>query len=238
MLSERMNPLELKSDRAANLVFMIKGLHKSTPAMLAHHKNAFFQVAEKLKCWIGLREPNELSDRWIGLAGYTPKPMSCKAKSADNPRFRLAGLVVDPTLCPEAFLPASLPDAISKWNHKFAPGGRLPAGYTRVTAGNDKGLVRLHGSAIHADFDLMTITLAGEDGGMAFTSRAQMQDLVTKVQPQLNSLLRTPMIQHGPEFDYDAGVGARDSEQVFFFGPNRRFILSHSSMPTTPGTMH
>lgn len=210
--------------------------------MLAHHKNAFYDVADKLNCWIGLREPNELSDRWIGQPRHTPKPVSCKAKSADNPSFRHAGLVVDPTLCPEAFLPASLADARDKWNQKFAIGGRLPLGYTCLTTGPEKGLVRLHGSAIHADFDLMTVTLAGTDGGMAFTTREQMQALMMKVQPLLNSLLGSPMIQHGPEFDYmgnkDHRVGARPSEQVWFFGPKRRFIQSQSSMPTVPGTMH
>jgi len=41
----------------------------------------------------------------------------------------------------------------------------------------------------------------------------------------------TKMIQHVSEFMYKDGVGSRETEQVYFFGPKRRFKLSYSSMP-------
>ena len=41
--------------------------------MRPDHKEAFFRVANDVSCWIGLREPNPLTDKWIGRAQHTPK---------------------------------------------------------------------------------------------------------------------------------------------------------------------
>ncbi len=198
--------------------------------MLNQHKEAFYKAAHQLNCWIGLREPNDLSDKWIGKPGYTAKGVSCKAKTADNPSFKYSGLVVDPMICPEAFKMLSLHDAKEKWM-KFAPGGKLPAGFTREATGYEKGLVKHFGKAIHADFDQMAICVADKDGKMGNTSGEQQKQLFAEVEKTLNREFRTPMIKHGAEFMYTEGVGARESESVYWFGPNRKFQLGHSSMP-------
>jgi hypothetical protein len=52
-------------------------------AMREDHRDVFFKTADKCGCWIGVREPNPLADNWIGKAGYVPKGLSCKAKTAD-----------------------------------------------------------------------------------------------------------------------------------------------------------
>lgn len=195
------------------------------------HKNVFFNVAQQFTCWIGLREPNTLSAKWIGRPGHVPKMEECKAKSADNPSHRFGGLVVDPTLCPEAFLPGSLPTAISTWKQKFMKGFNLPPGFFRAETGPEKGLVKFNGSAIYADFDLMAVNRSNIHGDLLPTSLHEQKELFSKVAPMLNQGLGANLIQHGAEFMWDKGLGARESEWVFWFGPGRRFRQSLSSMP-------
>jgi hypothetical protein len=224
--------------------------------MREKHKESFFEVAERFTCWIGLREPNRLADNWIGRTGAIPKPESCKGKTSDNPSFPFAGLVTDPYLVPDAFK-GTLQDAKTAWG-KFATGRRLPSGYTVVEEGREKGLVKLNGKFIFADYDLMAICGSSEDGNFLFTrsrsdmaaekdrkkhyeklsdldERSEAEALFEKVKPALNSKFGVDMIQHGAEFMWRKGVGARASEWVYWFGPGHRFDRSLSSMPPKKG---
>src|SRR5258706_7914738 len=100
--------------------------------MDADDRENFFVAAELFQCWIGVRDPNELAGAWAKETGYIPKPEWCKAKTADNPDpevAHLAGLVVDPTVRPEAF--ENLERAEQKWGD-FLENGQLPEGFTRV----------------------------------------------------------------------------------------------------------
>jgi hypothetical protein len=194
--------------------------------------DVFYKAAEECTCWIGVREPNPLSDKWIGRAGYVPKGVNCKAKTSDNPTFALAGLIVDPTMRPEAFKRETLATAVDTWN-KFLVGDRLPGGFTCVATGPERGLVKYHGAAIFADYDLMAISRSNEKGEMLFTTPAQQEELFAKVEPLLRQGLRVPMIQHGTEFMWAGGVGAREFEWVLWFGPGRRLNRGPSSMPKT-----
>ena len=194
--------------------------------MIPQHKQIFFTVADKLNCFIGLREPNDLSDRWITKAGYVPKGVDVKAKTAKAREF--AGLVVNPYLLPKAFpKPDDLKRAQESWD-KFAKNG-LHGGFSCPNSGPEKGLLKKEGKAIHADYDLMFITLADEQGNIKFTSTAESEDLFAKVGKEINRMIpRKKMIQHSTEFLFE-GVGAPASEQVLIFGPKRKFIQTTSS---------
>ena len=194
----------------------------------------FFRVAQQFDCWIGLREPNPLSLKWAGKPGYTPKPESCKAKSADNPAYMYAGLVVDPIMCPRAFTPQTLKLALDTWNDKFLQSGHLPPGYQTVQTGPEAGMVKMNGKSIHADFDLMSIVRAGPDGRLAFTTQQEQSALFAKVEPALNQGFGARLVQPGAEFMWDEGLGARASEFVLWFGPHRGFQRAPSSMPPAP----
>ena len=50
-----------------------------------------------------LKGTKSLSERFIGRAGYCPKPVIISAKTADRVGHPFAGLVVDPHVCPDAF---------------------------------------------------------------------------------------------------------------------------------------
>lgn len=195
------------------------------------HKNVFFAAAEQFTCWIGLREPNELSAKWIGVARHVPKMEECKAKTADNPSHRFGGLVVDPTVCPEAFMPTSVQGAVRTWQQKFLKGNSLPPGFFRAENGAEKGLVKFNGSAIYADFDLMAVNLSNLNGDFLPTSLNEQKELFARVEPVLNRGLGARLIQHGAEFMWDKGLGARESEFVLWFGPGKRFKQTMSSMP-------
>lgn len=189
-----------------------------------HHK-VFLEAAQRFNCWIGLREPNALADKWIGRAGYMPKSSKVKAKTADQWDHPLAGLVVDPTLCPEAFSAGARKRAAGNWT--------LPTGATVVREGAQKGLVMLDGKGIYADFDLMCLVKADERGEMAYTTGSEAMALHVKVARFINTRLRVPMIQHGPEFDPSfGGVGAKESELILYYGPGGKSRAGHSSMPT------
>jgi hypothetical protein len=199
--------------------------------MRRDHMDVFFNVAEQFGCWIGVREPNPLADKWIGKSGYVPKGLNCKAQTSDNPAFRFAGLVVDPTARPEAFTKETLPDAKDTWKKKFLKGGRVPPGFACMSAGAEKGLVKFAGAAIFADYDLMAISRSNSRGEMLFTDQAQQGELFAKIEPILRQGLRVPMVQHPTEFMWDQGVGAREFEWVLWFGPGHRFNRLPSSMP-------
>lgn len=84
-------------------------------------RHVFRHVAFSLKIWILVRKTNTDSLKYVGLPDYTPKPIGCKAKTADfnvepfrvHPLgtatcrgwYELAGLVVDPTKFPKGALP-------------------------------------------------------------------------------------------------------------------------------------
>jgi hypothetical protein len=207
--------------------------------MRPDHRRVFWEVArgvlldgQTLPCWIGVREPNPLADRWIGLPGYAPKSLKCKAKTADNDRFAYAGLVTDPHARPEAFLDRTRSEAIATWG-KFAPGGHLPAGFTCDADGETRGLVRQQSNQclIFADYDLMSVVVSNAQGEFLETSDDLEERLGAEVERRVNAALGVPMVQHGPEFAYREGVGARERENVLWFGPGRRMQVWPSSMP-------
>ena len=204
--------------------------------MQNNHKSIFLNVANRFNYWIGLREPNYLADRWIGKTGYIPKSIHCKAKTSTNSGHNFGGLVVDPLLCPEAFDSSTLSNAIAKWQ-EFAFNGYLPANFSVEKSGSKKGLLLYQGQAIHADYDLFSLNLANAKGNITYTTLGEQNIIFKKVQPVLNMQFHTPLIQHGPEMAWQ-GVGAAESEQVLFFGPNNQFKQSSSHVSKNTDDWH
>ena len=90
--------------------------------MPAQHVEAFKRAAARFKAWIMVRRGNPTSLRWIGKPGYIPKPLDCKAKTADQDvnGKECAGLVASPKLLPGAFSSRKFQDAMAEWP-KFEP---------------------------------------------------------------------------------------------------------------------
>ena len=53
--------------------------------MRAHDVGVFNAAAVRFKAWILVRRSNPAAKDYIGKAGYVPKRLDCKAKSADKP---------------------------------------------------------------------------------------------------------------------------------------------------------
>jgi hypothetical protein len=197
--------------------------------MIPEHISAFQYVARTLDCWIDLREPNLLSDKYISSPGYLPKFQTITAKTANNPAFRFAGLVVNPLLCPEAFKPQTLSRAVMSWN-KFTRHITFGNAYSCPEKGYDKGVLKYHGSPIHADYDLLSVVPADKDGKRIPTGYDTQATLFALVKERLNALLKKEMIQHGTEMMYQTGIGAAEKEDIFLFGPRGELRSNPSSM--------
>ena len=193
------------------------------------HKRVFYDAADRFTCWIGVREPNPYSQDYGGHEDAVPKPVECKAKTADHAESPLRGLVVDPVARPDAFQPGSRGRAQQAWDEDFLVEGRVPPGFTVEESGEERGLVRLNGRKIFADYDLMTIVRSNAEGDFCFTTREELEELAGQVEDYVNRRLPKPMIQHGPEFLY-GGVGAKHGEFVLWFGPEGRFRMGESSV--------
>lgn len=202
--------------------------------MIPKHREAFLKAAKDNQCWIWLRAPNRLAERWIGKDGYIPKPTECKAKTADNPDHRFGGLVVNPYDEPEAFSDRARTDAEDKWR-EFTISEHFRPQLDVVEDGPDRGLVRKFGKFIYSDYDLMTILPATPDGLPTYTpSQIEVrsldgnqrrwinnpieEDFEKKVIREINEAIGIKMIQHGSEFMWD-GVGTKAIESVLVFGP-------------------
>jgi len=191
--------------------------------MRPNDKKIIAQVAKELCLWILVRRTNPASLKYIGMNGYVPKPIHCKAKTADQDvgSAKLAGLVVDPTLQPFAFTKTRHDEAMKEWReHSDA---MLASGFTvETSAGDTFGLVRWQGSFVHGDYDLYDII----DPEAVTRNIAIVESLLGqihrrgayffKVQRLINSKIGVPMIQHGGEMQYKDHY-----EQVIdVFGPN------------------
>ena len=162
------------------------------------HVEAFQRTAGHFKVWILVRRGNPASLKWIGQFGYMPKPLDCKAKTAekDVEQIQCAGLVVSPELLPAAFSPDKLHKALGEWP-KFSPllytfdpanpQANLAADRTgkRYTIQTDrtnkhygcvmyKPVFRAEAEYIHADYDLYAVVPAANPKPNVFVRESGM----------------------------------------------------------------
>lgn len=197
--------------------------------MRPQDRQVFAQAARDLTLWILVRRTNVQSLQYIGKPGYTPKPIDCKAKTADLDfkEYRLAGLVADPSLCPQAFTARKLQKAKEIWvDFKREQGLDRPdssSGYAVVTdpASIHYGAVTLRGDCLHGDYDLYDII----DPSQPHRNLASVETLsdqlhmrganFLRVQRYLNRRIGTDVVQHGGEAQYTD----HSEQSIDVFGP-------------------
>ncbi len=184
-------------------------------------KMIFLEAARVFHSWILVRRTNVESLKYISRAGYMPKRIDCKAKTADfdSGRYQLAGLVVDPAIHPKAFKAGKLQKALEAWKAmQFSS-----SGYTvdRNAQSKHYGCVQFSGKYIHGDYDLydiIDVTQPQRNLAVVETLLGQPHRRganVLRVQEFVNSRIGSPMVQHGGEAQY-----ADHSEQsIDAFGP-------------------
>ena len=128
-------------------------------AMRHDDKRVFALCANALNYWILVRRTNSASLNYIGQEGFTPKPIDCKAKTADAGPH--AGLVVefDENNAWQIYREDKINDARNCWED-FAAGplreGTRGYAVQRADA-KFAGCVTLDGSYIYGDYDLYDV---------------------------------------------------------------------------------
>jgi len=193
----------------------------------------FAEAARTLKLWLLVRLTNGESLKFIGLSNYTPKPIDCKAKTADYnyaPRYQVAGLVVDPTEHAMAFTGDRRVKALATWKDFQPVLQNAATGYSvdRDPSSQHYGCVTLcraetggRRKYLHGDYDLYDAI----DANNVRTNLAIVDNLreqrhmrgpeFNRVQQFVNSRIGIPMIQHSDQSKFTH----HSNEPVDVFGP-------------------
>lgn len=195
--------------------------------MRPQDKTVFLEAARLFQAWILVRRTNPASLEYIGLRGYTPKPIDCKAKTADisAPPYLITGLVIDPRIHPKAFDASKQEDALHAWaamqtlvGHKYI--------VDEDTQSKHYGCLMLNGCYIHGDYDLydvVDILQPRRNLGLVTTLDGQPHTRAPRfyaLQDFINAKLGTPMIQHSGNAQYAAHP---ERPMIDAFGPNGDF---------------
>ena len=217
------------SDEAADAaVAQSKAAHQAAQDIAPNgispkHQRKFSKMAQDNDQFIIVRDGNVDSMKFQGKKGYTPKPVTCKAKTAKfGPD---AGTVVDPTHPRQAaFWDAAEraaadegPDALKKvradrakaadsWeSFKTSQVDTPGSGYTV----DPDGVVRLHGDKVHGDYDLHGVFDGTSKDRVSFGSGAEGDPnvaLASQRRQQMNETLNPgsnkEMVQHGGQDDW------------------------------------
>ena len=184
-------------------------------------QDVFKQVARDNNVWLLVRLTNSKSLKWAGNPNCIPKPISCKAKTADydrDARYEIAGLVADPTLHRNKFRDDKLQKVMECWTEfssahlerNYLQTGKGKDGYTLDIDQRSRhyGCVRRNFRYIHADYDLLDIIDATDPksnqvieeilDGAPHASSPRFPE----IQQALNGRMDAPMVQHGGEAQF------------------------------------
>jgi hypothetical protein len=192
--------------------------------MRPNDRTIFLDAARHFQVWILVRRTNRAALEYIGRPGFYPKPIDCKAKTADEDigRYKLAGLVIDPTGRRAAFKASRYQDALSCWEETRRLLG------TTFTLDEDPqsahcGCLMLKKNYLHGDYDLYDIV----DITQPYRNLAAVEVLrgqphmrgpkFLRVQNFINLRIGSPVLQHGSDAQY---LSEHRTEPIDAFGPN------------------
>jgi hypothetical protein len=193
-------------------------------------RRLFAMAANSLKYWILVRQINPASTAYFGREGFTPKPIDCKAKTADSGRH--AGLVIefphDDMVARQVYGENKLAEALKCWKD-FAAGPLVdPERSYAIERRNPDflGCVTLGGKYVYGDYDLYDVV----DPGQARRNFAVVDALHGqlhmrspyhyRVMAYINAQFQFPVVQHSGEAQY------KDHSNQFIdvFGPNFEYF--------------
>ena len=212
--------------------------------MLECHIDIFKDATTKAKyqrdyvACILVRDTNVASLKFIGLSGFRPKPIECKAKTANAHGHRFSGLVVSPLMLPEAFRPNDLINAKKNWLD-FEKVMRSRSNCWTVRQDGDlRGCVELNGKLLHGDYDLFDVIPVPKSelapgnklkwnrkvGHLAAIETLNGQASyrtwgIDPVKTYVNSKVRSPMVQHGAAMQFSGEF----EQNVHVFTPDRTY---------------
>lgn len=213
------------------------------------HTRVFLLAAKHYDVFILVRAANPQAFRFYGVNGYQPKRLDIKAKTAkiDIGRYQLAGLVVDPTIHPNAFGGRDMGGVMRNWQETlpvvytptagqprtYLPGGKF---YMVESDQNHKhygALYLCHGGLTTAkryicgDYDLYAIVPAKNPNSHEFVVEQRLNQVHARtpefvdVQNFLNRNFGLPLVQHGAQESYLA----HQDEPILAFEPGGQFLV-------------
>jgi hypothetical protein len=201
--------------------------------MRPQDERVFAEAAKKFEVWLVVRQTNPASWKYIGLSKYFPKPITCKAKTADldsflpgkpRARYDTAGLVVDPKVHAKVFSGGKAASALTLWaKFKAEYLDVKGSGYTvdGDTKSRHYGCIQYKGNYLHGDYDLYDIIVVGhERANLAVVgARDGVADYrparLFRVEEFVNGRIGTEMVHHGGQFQYSEHT----NDVVEVFGP-------------------
>lgn len=195
----------------------------------------FQHAAIQANSWILLRQTNIHSLKFVGRADCSPKPMSCKFKTAnrDSKSCATAGLVVSYEMHPDAFdKPEKAQKEWAKYAAKYglekrqAPAHKPNNGYgLDLNEKSDRfGCITFEGKYLFGDYDLFDIIRKGDESrNMGVMGEEDGENKVTginyyQVRDYVNQRIGVDMIQHPGAALFD-----RSFEDVYVFAPTGTF---------------
>ena len=194
--------------------------------MRSQDKLVFAACAASLGYWLLVRRTNPKALDYIGLNGFTPKPIDCKAKTADFGEH--AGLVIDPEIIEGAYSEKKAPEAAECWTQFQAQVLSNPArGYSVDSNPNSEwyGCVLLRGDKIYGDYDLYDVVdpkQARRNFAIVDTMHGQLHmrsPYMQKVMDWINARIGAPVVQHSGEAQYKD----HSDQTLDVFGPHYEY---------------
>src|ERR1700722_3026323 len=204
-------------------------------------KPVFAEAARKFQVWLLVRQTNKASWPYIGEPNYFPKPITCKAKTADSdpppapgqpgPGYKTAGLVVDPTLHKKVFEGAKSMKGLDLWKEfKTDYLDMKGSGYKVDLDKKSKhyGCVQYHGNYLHGDYDLYDIIVVGHEQAnlTVVGTRDGAPDFRTAchfpIEEFVNERIGAEMVHHGGQAQYSEHT----NDLVEIFGPKGEYSVA------------
>ena len=201
--------------------------------MRPQDERVFAEAAKKFQVWLVVRQTNPASWKYIGLSRYFPKPITCKAKTADidalhgsgpRARYDTAGLVVDPTIHKDVFGGDKATKTLGLWNgfkSEYLDAKGSDYAVDRDRKSRHYGCVQYKGKYLHGDYDLYDIIVVGhERANLAVVGeRDGAPDYrparLFPIEDFVNGRIGAEMVHHGGQFQYSEHT----NDIVEIFGP-------------------
>jgi hypothetical protein len=197
-------------------------------------RGVFAEAAKEFQVWIVMRQTNEASWKYIGLPKYFPKPITCKAKTANldsflgpsfpRVRYDTAGLVVNPEIHNNVYGGAK-PDAGDLWRdfrRRYLDVRGSDYAVDMDCRSRHFGCVIYQDKYLHGDYDLYDIIVVGhERANLAVVgTRDGAADYrparLLPIEEFVNGRIGAEMVHHGGQFQYSKHT----DDVVEVFGPN------------------
>jgi hypothetical protein len=191
----------------------------------------FTEAAKKFQVWLVVRQTNHASLKYIGRSRYFPKPITCKAKTADMDSriagmplaiYVTSGLVVDPTVHKSVFSGYKVADGLALWKDFKAE--HLESKGSDYSVDSDSmslhfGCVQYKGQYLHSDYDLYDIIVVGHENAnlVLVGERDGAPDFrpphLFPLENFINGRVGSEMIHHGGQYQFSEHT--KDIVEVF-----------------------